>query len=215
MVERPTGKAQVEGDDESDVHPDDRGWVVDCLRRLRDLAPIETELSEIPLPPRLNGLRLYIKREAEQPSGSHKHRLAAALPTQSVMGAGTGGTAAWRDSSVTGKGSHIEGVGRPRVEASFIPTTVDRMIRVRDAASAATLLCDPAERCTDEYYDDDWCHRQGIVFEPPSARLPVEHVVPGAGRPPPGPGRWADHLRLGAALARAPLRVGVSAAATR
>ncbi|ARQ69132.1 PLP-dependent cysteine synthase family protein [Streptomyces marincola] len=351
VVERPTDKPQVEGDDESDVHPDDRGWVIDCLQRLRDLAPVETELSEIPLPPRLNGLRLYIKREAEQPSGSHKHRLAAALLTHAlvngwlvegrpvveassgstaiseawycqrlgipfyavvpdttapekqelitryggtvvpvsgdivtyarrvahrygghfmdqftyaeraydwrgeeglaaellravpdltwfVMGAGTGGTAAavarharytgsglrvcvpdpehsayfdgwyWRDSAVTDKGSHIEGIGRPRVEASFVPTTVNRMIRVHDAASVATmrvldesdwdiqpgpstgtgvfgairvllgmrdsgqsgsvatLLCDPAERYTDEYYDDDWCHRQGIVFQP-------------------------------------------------
>ncbi|HLV59341.1 MAG TPA: PLP-dependent cysteine synthase family protein [Natronosporangium sp.] len=38
----------------------------------------------------------------------------------------------------TGRGSRIEGIGRPRVEASFLPTTVDRMVRVPDAASVAT-----------------------------------------------------------------------------
>jgi cysteine synthase len=35
--------------------------------------------------------------------------------------------------------SRIEGIGRPRVEPSFVPTVVDRMIRVPDAASFATL----------------------------------------------------------------------------
>ena len=34
-------------------------------------------------------------------------------------------------------GSRIEGIGRPRVEPSFIPEVVDRMIRVPDAASVA------------------------------------------------------------------------------
>ncbi|MGF7158803.1 cysteine synthase A [Rhodoligotrophos appendicifer] len=34
-------------------------------------------------------------------------------------------------------GSVIEGIGRPRVEPSFIPTVVDRMIAVTDAASIA------------------------------------------------------------------------------
>jgi cysteine synthase A len=37
----------------------------------------------------------------------------------------------------TGKGSRIEGIGRPRVEPSFMPDVVDRMIRVPDAASIA------------------------------------------------------------------------------
>jgi cysteine synthase len=42
------------------------------------------------------------------------------------------------DPTVTAtRGSRIEGIGRPRVEPSFIPTIVDRMIRVPDAASIA------------------------------------------------------------------------------
>jgi cysteine synthase A len=39
--------------------------------------------------------------------------------------------------TVTARGSRIEGIGRPRVEPSFIPGVVDRMIRVPDAASVA------------------------------------------------------------------------------
>jgi cysteine synthase len=39
----------------------------------------------------------------------------------------------------TGRGSRIEGIGRPRVEASFLPAVVDRMIRVPDAASLAAM----------------------------------------------------------------------------
>ncbi len=35
--------------------------------------------------------------------------------------------------------SRIEGIGRPRVEASFLPDVVDRMMRVPDAASIATI----------------------------------------------------------------------------
>lgn len=36
-------------------------------------------------------------------------------------------------------GSNIEGIGRPRVEPSFLPDVVDRMIRVPDAASYAAI----------------------------------------------------------------------------
>jgi cysteine synthase len=36
-------------------------------------------------------------------------------------------------------GSRIEGIGRPRVEPSFIPAVVDRMLLVPDAASVATM----------------------------------------------------------------------------
>ncbi|WP_165955966.1 PLP-dependent cysteine synthase family protein, partial [Streptomyces hainanensis] len=351
-MESATEQRRVEGDDESDVYPDDRGWVIDCVQRIRgDLAPEETAITEIPLPSKLTGLRLYVKREADQPSGSHKHRLAAALLLHAlasgwlvkgrpvveassgstaiseawycrklgipfyavvpdttatekkkaitdlggnvvpvsgdivtyarrvadrfgghfmdqftyaeraydwrgdeglapellravpdldwfVMGAGTGGTTTsvarharytgsglkvcvpdpehsayfdgwfWRDPTVTDKGSHIEGIGRPRVEPSFVPTTVNRMIRVHDAASVATMrvlaagdwniapgpstgtgvfgairvllgmreqgrtgkvatvLCDPADRYTHEYYDDDWLKEQGIDHRP-------------------------------------------------
>jgi cysteine synthase A len=35
-------------------------------------------------------------------------------------------------------GSRIEGIGRPRVEPSFVPTVVDAMVAVPDAASVAT-----------------------------------------------------------------------------
>ena len=48
----------------------------------------------------------------------------------------------WRDddmSTATGRPSRIEGIGRPRVEPSFVPTVVDRMICVPDAASLAAM----------------------------------------------------------------------------
>jgi len=37
------------------------------------------------------------------------------------------------------RGSRIEGIGRPRVEPSFVPSVIDEMIRVPDAASIATI----------------------------------------------------------------------------
>jgi cysteine synthase A len=91
------------------------------------------------------------------------------IPAWVVVGAGTGGTSAtigryvrlnkyhtrlcvvdpegsafytgWRnrDSAVTAAGSKIEGIGRPRVEPSFVPALVDRMITVPDAASIAAM----------------------------------------------------------------------------
>jgi len=49
---------------------------------------------------------------------------------------------AWVDGDpgarATGR-SLIEGIGRPRVEASFVPTVVDRMIQVHDAESIAAM----------------------------------------------------------------------------
>ena len=42
-------------------------------------------------------------------------------------------------SVVTDRGSRIEGIGRPRVEASFQPAVVDRMVHVPDAASLAAM----------------------------------------------------------------------------
>ena len=42
-----------------------------------------------------------------------------------------------RDDVVTGASSRIEGIGRPRVEPSFLPDVVDRMMTVPDAASIA------------------------------------------------------------------------------
>jgi cysteine synthase A len=38
-----------------------------------------------------------------------------------------------------GRGSRIEGIGRPQVEESFVPTVIDRMQRVPDAASIAAM----------------------------------------------------------------------------
>jgi len=41
---------------------------------------------------------------------------------------------------VTGMSSRIEGIGRPRVEPSFLPDIVDRMVVVPDSASVAAAL---------------------------------------------------------------------------
>ena len=91
------------------------------------------------------------------------------VPAWIVVGAGTGGTsatigrfarfgryptlmcvvdpedsifyAAWTGdpSTFTGRASRIEGIGRQRLEPSFLPDIVDRMIQVPDAASLATM----------------------------------------------------------------------------
>jgi cysteine synthase A len=91
------------------------------------------------------------------------------VPVWIVVGAGTGGTSAtigryarfgrfatrmcvvdpedsifysvWsgEPSSFTGRPSRIEGIGRQRVEPSFLPDIVDRLIQVPDAASIATM----------------------------------------------------------------------------
>ncbi len=91
------------------------------------------------------------------------------VPAWVVVGAGTGGTSAtigryiryrrhptrlcvvdpensaffegWAsgDPGATGAASRIEGIGRPRVEPSFVPTVIDRMIAVPDAASMAAM----------------------------------------------------------------------------
>jgi cysteine synthase A len=39
----------------------------------------------------------------------------------------------------TGTGSRIEGIGRPRVEPSFVGQVIDRMVKVPDAASFAAM----------------------------------------------------------------------------
>jgi cysteine synthase A len=92
-----------------------------------------------------------------------------AIPAWVVVGAGTGGTSATigryvryqrhatqvavvdpegsvfagfhasRDAGLTGSGSRIEGIGRPRVEASFLPAIVDRMLSVADVDSLAAM----------------------------------------------------------------------------
>lgn len=45
-----------------------------------------------------------------------------------------------RDNTITGNtGSRIEGIGRPRVEPSFIPDVINEMRKIPDAASVATV----------------------------------------------------------------------------
>ncbi|OUL99080.1 PLP-dependent cysteine synthase family protein [Variovorax sp. JS1663] len=91
------------------------------------------------------------------------------VPAWIVVGAGTGGTSATigrylryrchdtqvcvadpegsvfaayhasRDATLTAPGSRIEGIGRPRVEPSFIPSLVDRMIEVANTDSVAAM----------------------------------------------------------------------------
>jgi cysteine synthase A len=90
------------------------------------------------------------------------------VPAWVVVGAGTGGTSAtigrfvryrglstrvavvdpensaflmaFREQSTdSARASRIEGIGRPRVEPSFVPRVVDRMIGVPDAASIAAM----------------------------------------------------------------------------
>lgn len=65
----------------------------------------------------------------------HATRLCVADPEGSVFSAyhRTG------DSSLTAPGSRIEGIGRPRVEPSFIRTLVDRMEEVADDESVAGM----------------------------------------------------------------------------
>jgi cysteine synthase A len=91
------------------------------------------------------------------------------IPEWIVVGAGTGGTSAtfarhcrlrgydtrvcvadpegsayapaWKtkDRSVTATGSRIEGIGRPRVEPSFIPELIDSVVSVTDGESIAAM----------------------------------------------------------------------------
>jgi len=92
-----------------------------------------------------------------------------AVPRWIVVGAGTGGTSATigrylryqrhatqlcvadpegsvfaayhasGDAALTSPGSRIEGIGRPRVEPSFIPTLVERMLTVSNRESVAAM----------------------------------------------------------------------------
>lgn len=65
----------------------------------------------------------------------HATRLAVVDPEGSVFAA----YHATRDANATGRGSRIEGIGRPRVEPSFLPDLIDRMIEVPDALSIAAM----------------------------------------------------------------------------
>ncbi|MGO2750771.1 MAG: PLP-dependent cysteine synthase family protein [Pseudoclavibacter sp.] len=66
----------------------------------------------------------------------HDTRLAVVDPEGSAF------YEAWKTGDrthATGRGSKIEGIGRPRVEPSFIETVIDDMIQVPDAASVAAI----------------------------------------------------------------------------
>ncbi|NUW34863.1 PLP-dependent cysteine synthase family protein [Nonomuraea sp. SMC257] len=65
----------------------------------------------------------------------HSTRLAVADPEGSAF------YPSWvsGDASVTARGSRIEGIGRPRVEPSFQPSVIDRMLAVPDARSIAAM----------------------------------------------------------------------------
>jgi len=72
----------------------------------------------------------------------HDTRILCADPEVSVFFEGYRGALAndesARDLQITG-GSRIEGIGRPRVEASFIPSCVDGMVKVPDDLSLAAM----------------------------------------------------------------------------
>ncbi len=65
----------------------------------------------------------------------HATQLCVADPSGSVFGA----YHASGDASITGPGSRIEGIGRPKVEPSFVRTVVDRMIETPDTDSVAAM----------------------------------------------------------------------------
>ncbi|HEY8718071.1 PLP-dependent cysteine synthase family protein [Pengzhenrongella sp.] len=72
----------------------------------------------------------------------HATRLCVVDPENSAF---FGGYAARDVGHVTDAGSRIEGIGRPRVEPSFLPTVIDAMFQVPDAASVAAMRW-----CTDQ-----------------------------------------------------------------
>lgn len=66
----------------------------------------------------------------------HFTRVAVVDPENSAF---HGGWANSDPSHTTGLPSRIEGIGRPRVEPSFVPTVVDEVLQVPDAASIAAI----------------------------------------------------------------------------
>ncbi len=67
---------------------------------------------------------------------SHPTRLLVVDPENSAFYPG------WRGNTTgpaTGLPSRIEGIGRPRMEPSFVPSVIDHMIQVPDAASVAAM----------------------------------------------------------------------------
>ena len=71
----------------------------------------------------------------------HATRVLCADPDHSVFHAAYAaalGGAPWRGITHP-RGSRIEGIGRPRVEASFIPSCIDGMVKVPDALALAAM----------------------------------------------------------------------------
>jgi cysteine synthase A len=67
---------------------------------------------------------------------SHPTRLLVVDPENSAF------FPSWRGSTsgpATGLPSRIEGIGRPRMEPSFVPSVIDHMVQVPDAASVAAM----------------------------------------------------------------------------
>ncbi|MBO9626613.1 MAG: PLP-dependent cysteine synthase family protein [Microbacterium sp.] len=65
----------------------------------------------------------------------HETQVAVVDPEGSAFYDGWAGTV----DAPAGRPSRIEGIGRPRVEPSFVPTVIDEMIRVPDAGSIAAI----------------------------------------------------------------------------
>ncbi|MEV8264695.1 PLP-dependent cysteine synthase family protein [Microbacterium sp. NPDC077057] len=65
----------------------------------------------------------------------HDTRIAVVDPEGSAFYDGWAGTV----DPPAGRPSRIEGIGRPRVEASFVPSVIDEMIQVPDAGSIAAI----------------------------------------------------------------------------
>jgi cysteine synthase A len=141
------------------------------------------------------------------------------VPRWIVVGAGTGGTSATigryiryqrhatqvcvpdpegsvfgeyhrtGDTTLSGPGSRIEGIGRPRVEASFIRTLVDRMMEVRNADSVAAMrvLSDLLGRKVGPSTGTNFVGMLALVF--PTARAGIaaqDLAVPARSGQPPG-----------------------------
>lgn len=73
---------------------------------------------------------------------SHPTRLLVVDPENSAFypgWCGTAGGAAQASAAPAGLPSRIEGIGRARMEPSFIPSVIDHMVQVPDAASVAAM----------------------------------------------------------------------------
>ncbi|GAA3649609.1 PLP-dependent cysteine synthase family protein [Microbacterium marinilacus] len=70
----------------------------------------------------------------------HPTRIAVVDPENSAFADGWRAAMRGEDTAaVVGRPSRIEGIGRPRVEPSFVPGVIDEMITVPDAASLAAI----------------------------------------------------------------------------